>query len=159
MNRRTALRQLFILAGGVWMATSCDPRPNSPSIELRNIDLTRSDEDFLGQLVDAIIPTTDSPGGRELNLHLFVMKMLDDCASPEQQQQFLEGLALAEQVKDKGEDKQRAYLNDLPKEDTFYSFLKRRALQGYKNSAYVMKNKLIYELVPGRYNGAVKISV
>ena len=159
MNRRTALRQLFILAGGVWMATSCDPRPNSPSIELRNIDLSRSDEDFLGQLVDAIIPTTDSPGGRELNLHLFVMKMLDDCASPEQQQQFLEGLALAEQVKDKGEDKQRAYLNDLPKEDTFYSFLKRRALQGYKNSAYVMKNKLIYELVPGRYNGAVKISV
>ncbi|HIY77073.1 MAG TPA: gluconate 2-dehydrogenase subunit 3 family protein [Candidatus Sphingobacterium stercorigallinarum] len=159
MNRRTALRQLFILAGGVWMATSCDPRPNSPSIELRNIDLTRSDEEFLGQLVDAIIPTTDSPGGRELNLHLFVMKMLDDCASPEQQQQFLEGLALAEQVKDKGEDKQRAYLNDLPKEDTFYSFLKRRALQGYKNSAYVMKNKLIYELVPGRYNGAVKISV
>lgn len=159
MNRRTALRQLFILAGGVWMATSCDPRPNSPSIELRNIDLTRSDEEFLGQLVDAIIPTTDSPGGRELNLHLFVMKMLDDCASPEQQRQFLEGLALAEQVKDKGEDKQRAYLNDLPKEDTFYSFLKRRALQGYKNSAYVMKNKLIYELVPGRYNGAVKISV
>lgn len=159
MNRRTALRQLFILAGGVWMATSCDPRPNSPSIELRNIDLTRSDEEFLGQLVDAIIPTTDSPGGRELNLHLFVMKMLDDCASPEEQQQFLEGLALAEQVKDKGEDKQRAYLNDLPKEDTFYSFLKRRALQGYKNSAYVMKNKLIYELVPGRYNGAVKISV
>lgn len=159
MNRRTALRQLFILAGGVWMATSCDPRPNSPSIELRNIDLSRSDEDFLGQLVDAIIPTTDSPGGRELNLHLFVMKMLDDCASPEQQQQFLEGLVLAEQVKDKGGDQQRAYLNDLPKEDTFYSFLKRRTLQGYKNSAYVMKNKLIYELVPGRYNGAVKISV
>lgn len=41
----------------------------------------------------------------------------------------------------------------------FFKILKRRTVQGYLNSEYVMKNKLIYELVPGRYDGAVKVNV
>jgi hypothetical protein len=48
-------------------------------------------------------------------------------------------------------------LKALPQDDVFFNILKRRTIQGYKNSEYVMKNKLVYELVPGRYNGAFKI--
>lgn len=157
MNRRTALRQMFILAGGMWVATSCDFSSGSPSITLHSIDLDRSDEDLLAELVEAIIPTTDSPGARDLNLHLFVMKMLDDCTPPEEQKQFIEGLERAGRVQGDGLQKQQAYLTGLPEGDVFYAILKRRTIQGYKNSEYVMKNKLIYELVPGRYDGAVKI--
>jgi len=35
--------------------------------------------------------------------------------------------------------------------------VKRRVIQGYLNSEYIMKNKLKYELIPGRYLGAVKL--
>lgn len=157
MNRRTALKQFALLAGGMWISSSCDFRAEAPSIQLNQVKLNKSDEDLLAELVEALIPKTDSPGAKELNLHLFVMKMLDDCTSSEDQEAFLAGLKQAEKYKGKSADEIRAYLKSLPKDDVFFNILKSRCIQGYKNSEYVMKNKLIYELVPGRYNGALKI--
>lgn len=159
MNRRTAIKQLFVVAGGMMIATSCDFTSQSTTIALNHIKLKKSDEDFLAELTETLIPKTDTPGAKELNLHLFVMKMLDDCASPEDQKAFLAGLKAAEAVKGKGATDIQAYLKGLPAEDVFFQTLKRRTIQGYLNSEYVMKNKLIYELVPGRYNGAMKVKV
>ncbi|WP_099369986.1 gluconate 2-dehydrogenase subunit 3 family protein [Sphingobacterium sp. 1.A.5] len=157
MDRRTALKQMFIIAGGMMIATSCDFSSKATSIQLNNVKLDSDDELFLSELVETIIPKTDSSGGKDLNLHLFVMKMLDDCTSPEDQKKFLEGLKTAEKIKGKSAAEQIAYLKALPQDDVFFNILKRRTIQGYKNSEYVMKNKLVYELVPGRYNGAFKI--
>ncbi|MGG5903638.1 gluconate 2-dehydrogenase subunit 3 family protein [Sphingobacterium daejeonense] len=157
MDRRTALKQMFIIAGGMMIATSCDFSSKAPSIQLNNVKLDSDDELFLSELVETIIPKTDSSGGKDLNLHLFVMKMLDDCTSPDDQKKFLEGLKTAEKIKGKPAAEQIAYLKSLPQDDVFFNILKRRTIQGYKNSEYVMKNKLVYELVPGRYNGAFKI--
>ncbi|VTQ05003.1 gluconate 2-dehydrogenase subunit 3 family protein [Sphingobacterium daejeonense] len=157
MDRRTALKQMFIIAGGMMIATSCDFSSKAPSIQLNNVKLDSDDELFLFELVETIIPKTDSSGAKDLNLHLFVMKMLDDCTSPEDQKKFLEGLKTAEKIKGKSAAEQIAYLKALPQDDVFFNILKRRTIQGYKNSEYVMKNKLVYELVPGRYNGAFKI--
>jgi len=157
MNRRTAIRHLFIAAGGIMIATSCDLTGKKASIELSNIDVSRDDEDVLSNVVEAIIPKTDSPGAKELNLHLFVLKMVDDCHSEEDQQRFLEGLKKAKSLKGKSVDEVMDYVKNLPSDDAFLALVKRRTIQGYLNSEYVMKNKLVYELVPGRYNGAVKI--
>jgi len=159
MDRRTALKQMFIVAGGIMIATSCDFSSKAPTIQLNNVKLNLDDEQLLAELVEAIIPKTDSPGAKELNLHLFVMKMLDDCTSPEDQHKFTEGLKAASKLKGKTLEEQQAYLKALPGDDVFFKILKRRTIQGYKNSEYVMKNKLVYELVPGRYNGAAKIDV
>lgn len=157
MNRRTALKQLFIVAGGLVIASSCIGDGNGASIVLENIKLSASDEALIGDLVEAILPKTDSPGAKELNLHLFVMKMLDDCHGPEDQKAFIKGLKQAQQASLKTEAARLDYLSAL-KDDLFFDILKRRTLQGYLNSEYVMKNKLIYELVPGRYQGAVRIN-
>lgn len=160
MNRRNAIKQLFIVAGGIAIATSCDFSSNATSIKLNNVQLNKKDEDLIADLVEAIIPKTDSPGAKELNLHLFVMKMVDDCASPEDQKAFLDGLKKAKDLMGKPSNNIQTYFSNLPKEEEkFYAILKRRTIQGYKNSEYVMKNKLVYELVPGRYNGAYKINV
>ena len=139
------------------IATSCDLTGKKASIELSNIDVSRDDEDVLSNVVEAIIPKTDSPGAKELNLHLFVLKMVDDCHSEEDQQRFLEGLKKAKSLKGKSVDEVMDYVKNLPSDDAFLALVKRRTIQGYLNSEYVMKNKLVYELVPGRYNGAVKI--
>jgi len=158
MNRRNAIKQLFIVAGGIMIATSCDFTSRATSIQLNHIKLVRADEEFLSQLVEAIIPQSDSPGAKELNLHLFVMKMVDDCASPADQKLFLDGLKKAESVQGQSIEKLQAYLLSLSeKQDVFFKILKGRTIQGYRNSEYIMKNKLVYELVPGRYNGSVKI--
>ncbi|WP_185217696.1 gluconate 2-dehydrogenase subunit 3 family protein [Sphingobacterium mizutaii] len=157
MDRRTALKQMFIVAGGIMIATSCDFSSKAPTIQLNKVKLNLDDEQMLAELVEAIIPKTNSPGAKELNLHLFVMKMLDDCTSPEDQHKFTDGLKAASKLKGKTLEEQQAYLKALPEDDVFFKILKRRTVQGYKNSEYVMKNKLVYELVPGRYNGAAKI--
>ncbi len=148
---------MFIVAGGIMIATSCDFSSKAPTIQLNKVKLNLDDEQMLAELVEAIIPKTNSPGAKELNLHLFVMKMLDDCTSPEDQHKFTDGLKAASKLKGKTLEEQQAYLKALPEDDVFFKILKRRTVQGYKNSEYVMKNKLVYELVPGRYNGAAKI--
>ncbi len=158
MNRRTAIKQLFIVAGGLMITSSCNGAGDSASIELRYVKLSADDEALIGDLVEAIIPKTGSPGAKDLNLHLFVMKMLDDCHSPEDQEAFINGLEQVQKAGLKTEAERLAYLQTL-KEDVFFSILKKRTLQGYLNSEYVMKNKLVYELVPGRYDGAVKVIV
>jgi len=158
MKRREVIKQMFVMAGGLLIASSCDFSGKKASIALQNIDFSAEDEALLGRLVNVIIPENDSPGGKSLNLHLFVMKMLDDCASPEQQDSFLVGLKKCRKETGTDDAKTLSYLKDLPEDDQFAKILKARTLQGYLNSEYVMTNKLIYELVPGRYEGAVKIN-
>lgn len=159
INRRTAIRQLFVYAGGLMIATSCSTSGGSASIVLNNMVFSAKEEALIAALVGAIIPASDSPGGVELKLHLFVMKMLDDCHSEADQRAFKLGLEQVQAIPFEDQAKLLKYLEGLPQEDLFLQVLKRRTIQGYLNSAYVMQNKLIYELVPGRYDGAVKVKV
>jgi len=157
MNRRNAIRQLFVVAGGMAIAASCSGDRTKASIALRNVRFSAKDERLLEQLAEAVIPETDSPGAAALNLHLFVMKMVDDCHGEEDQALFVKGLADAKRIRGKSPEETLAYLQNLPPGDPFLGILKRRTIQGYLNSEYVMKNKLIYELAPGRYDGAAKV--
>jgi hypothetical protein len=163
MNRRTLVKQLFIIAGGIALLPSCLREQGGASIVLQNIKLTAADEDFLAKLSEILIPKTDSPGGRELNLHLFVMKMVDDCESPEKQQVFVKGMqVLQDQYESHTPEQILSAITVLEKEKegdeaAFFKIFKSRAIQGYLNSEYVMKNKLIYKLIPGPYQAAVKL--
>jgi hypothetical protein len=129
---------------------------------LNKLKLSAEDEKFLGDLVDILIPKSDTPGGRELNLHLFVIKMVDDCESPENQEKFVSGFnKLRKQLNltnGKETENTLANLKDKTDEKTFFEIFKSRAIQGYMSSEYVMKNKVIYKLIPGPYKGAVKIN-
>ncbi|MCS4225056.1 gluconate 2-dehydrogenase subunit 3 family protein [Sphingobacterium sp. BIGb0165] len=161
MNRRTAIKQFFIIAGGLTILSSC-LNDGSASIVLNKLKLSAEDEQFLAELVDVLIPKTDTPGGKDLNLHLFVIKMVDDCESPENQEKFIAGFnKLRKQLNlanGKETENTLANLADKTDEKTFFEIFKSRAIQGYMNSEYVMKNKVIYKLIPGPYNGAVKIN-
>jgi len=161
MNRRTAIKQFFIIAGGLTILSSC-LNDGGASIVLNKLKLSAEDEKFLGDLVDVLIPKSDTPGGRELNLHLFVIKMVDDCESPENQEKFVSGFnKLRKQLNltnGKETENTLANLKDKTDEKIFFEIFKSRAIQGYMSSEYVMKNKVIYKLIPGPYKGAVKIN-
>jgi len=161
MNRRTAIKQFFIIAGGLTILSSC-LNDGGASIVLNKLKLSAEDEQFLADLVDVLIPKTDTPGGKDLNLHLFVIKMVDDCESPENQEKFVSGFnKLRKQLNlanGKETENKLANLTDKTDEKIFFEIFKSHAIQGYMNSEYVMKNKVIYKLIPGPYNGAVKIN-
>lgn len=167
MNRRAALRTLLYIAGGTLVLPACFRESGKASIDLTNLSITESDEQLLAELTETLIPATDTPGGKELLLHLFVLKMVDDCHTPEEQEQFTKGLSafsswsrkeLGAEFTVADADRRTALLSkidDNADEDLkqFFSTTKRRAIQGYLNSQYVMTNLVKYELIPGRYNG------
>jgi hypothetical protein len=169
MERRFAIKQILIMAGGLALLPSCLRESGKSSIALKNLDINLDQENLMAEIAETIIPKTNTPGAKELNLHLFVLKMLDDCYDEKEQALFLKGL---EQFQDKSEkrfsksfmklsvpDRQKLLLeieNDKqasPELAKFYEIMKGRTVGGYLNSKYVMTNLIKWELVPGRYNG------
>ncbi len=171
INRRTALRRLLYIAGGTLLLPACYRQSGKETIELTHLVIDEEQENLLAELVEAIIPLSDTPGGKALLLHLFVLKMVDDCHKPEDQADFTAGLAsfsACSRVK-MGQDFMKltadqrivflGSMEDIVDEQIkrFYAITKRRTIQGYMNSKYVMTDLKKYELIPGRYNGYVKI--
>jgi hypothetical protein len=158
MERRTAIKNLFIIAGGIAILKSCTPGKNKASIELKKIDVSADQEALLAEFVEVLIPETTTPGAKSLGLHLFVLKMVDDCHDAEDQKKFMAGLtALNQQSFQKAAADERKKIVETIRTSSdapgFFDIVRRRTLQGYMNSKYVMTELIPYELVPSRYNG------
>lgn len=168
MQRRTALKQLLIVAGGVTVLPACMQATTGASIPLNHIKINSDDEKRLAEISETIIPKTAIPGAKDVYAHLFILKMVDDCYEPEKQEQFVTGLKNIDGLSKKrysssfvnSTPAQRegllAQLEKTKKGDAFYDFYqmtKALTIQGFLQSKYVLTNVLKYELVPGRYNG------
>ncbi|MCC6289950.1 MAG: gluconate 2-dehydrogenase subunit 3 family protein [Chitinophagaceae bacterium] len=169
MKRRSAVKSLMIIAGGIAIMPSCSNDPGKASIELKKINITADQEALLSEIAETIISVKDIPGAKNLNLHLFTMKMVDDCHNEEEQKVFIIGLNNVDKAAEtkygnsfaKCDARQRtALLTAISKEEEalkdiapFLKIAKRRIIQGFMNSKYVMTDLKKYELVPGRYNG------
>jgi len=90
MNRRIAIRNLVLLSAGAALLDACG---NKEALVQNNISLTASEQDLLSELTESIIPkTADFVGAKDLKTADFTLLMVDDCASPEEQTSFLEGM-------------------------------------------------------------------
>ncbi|HEX6891328.1 MAG TPA: gluconate 2-dehydrogenase subunit 3 family protein, partial [Chryseolinea sp.] len=98
MKRRIALKQLGFITAGAMILPSCVQQVKQATIPLRNIIVNGDQEALLAEIAEAIIPATDIPGAKALNIHHFVLKMVDDCQDKESQQQFTSGLSLVEKA-------------------------------------------------------------
>lgn len=169
MKRRSAIKNLMIFAGGIYLLPSCSGNGKS-SIELKNLDILVGEEALLGEVAETMIPkTADAPGAKDLNLHLFTLKMVDDCHNAEDQKAFKTGLASLNKISLEKNGKPFNQLDTIARihfiestlEDTtsdpalrtFFEITKKRVIQGFTNSKYVMTDMKQYEMVPGRYNG------
>jgi len=169
MKRRLVIKNLLIIAGGIAILPSCSEKPGTASIQLVNLDVNADQENLLAEIAETIIPHTNGPGAKDLKLHLFVLKMVDDCHSAEDQERFIHGLnninkfaqtKLNRSFQDASVAQRAQLLQTIENaKDTdqnirsFYSITKNRTIQGFLNSKYVMTDLKQYELVPGRYNG------
>jgi len=158
MERRVAIKQVLIFAGGMALLPSLMKAAGQVSINLKNLNVNADDEKLLAEIAEIIIPKTGTPGAKDLGLHLFVLKMVDDCYEKSVQQKFLSGLktfegldqaALKQAVADANSGKS----NVSEDARAFYRLMKQQTINGYMNSKYVMTNLVVWELIPGRYNG------
>ena len=173
MQRRTVLKNLLLLAGGTALLPSCLHSDKKISIPLHHLSVSADQESLLAAITEAIIPKTDTPGAKELGIHQFVLVMMDDCATKEEQQKFLKGLSEVNNLAKKEYDndftactaeQQTSLLARIDKKELkgdvnfFLDKTKRLTIQGYLKSKYVMSNLLRYELVPGRFHGSVPVT-
>ena len=173
VTRRSAVKQLLIISGGVVIFPSCIHHEDKTSIPLKNVDLNASHEKLMAEIADTIIPKTDTPGAKELSTHIYTLKMLDDCTDKEKQQAFVKGLNEINDISKKkfnnkfidcSVSQREGILNDIETNknyskdvQSFYGLMKHFTIQGYMTSKYVGTKLVVYELVPGRFHGTFPI--
>jgi hypothetical protein len=180
MQRRTAVKQLLIMTTGALLIPSCVREAKKISIPLDHLKLTQDHETLMASITETLLPTSDTPGAKELKLHEFILRMIDDCYSPDEQKEFQAGLEAfdkyAESTAEKSfnemsADERKSFLLQLEgkrenessvKDDEkailqFYSRTKGLAIRGYMNSEPVMTKYTYYQMVPGRFEGCVEI--
>jgi hypothetical protein len=171
INRRTAIRQLAFISAGAALLPSCFHEKTGNGISLGHFKTDASQQELLEELTTSLIPTTDTPGAKEVSAHLFVWKMLDDCATPDDQGKFLKGMqqfdAAAKttggrpfvRLDTAGREALLAAIEakKIPDADLnfFYSTTKRLTILAYSSSQYFLTKVQVYELVPGRWHGCV----
>jgi hypothetical protein len=175
MNRRTAIRNVVIISAGAAILPSCH-NADKISLELKHLSITGSQEKLLAALSETIIPSTpDFIGAKDLKSHEFLLIMVDDCSSPEDQKKFTGGLAAFEDLCKKKWDRafenctsqQRDQLvSDIEQKKNipetvagFYGTVKAHTLQCFTTSREYMTEIRKYKLVPGPvYKGCVPVS-
>jgi hypothetical protein len=168
MQRRSAVKYLFVIAAGSAILPSCLHKAEKPSIALRHLHITQEQEKTLREIAGTIIPSGTAPGAKDTYAHLFVLRMVDDCYDAQRQQSFLTGLRQVDKLARHGygssftkcDDSQRNQImkqleeKNAPKEAIeFYKMMKELTIKGYLTSKPVLGEIFRYELVPGRYNG------
>jgi hypothetical protein len=167
-HRRDTIRQLFLLSMGTALIPSCMQDRAKSTLLLKQLRITADQEAMLADLSETILPKTDTPGAREISAHLFALKMIDDCRSPEEQAAFMQGMqafdsGIGRDFSRKPAAGRLQVLEQLEKMDkestdpalTFYRTMKRLSIQAYTSSQYYLTKVQVYELVPGRYIGCV----
>ena len=92
MDRRTVIKNLALIIGGAALLPACSQDKAKSKVALKNIDISADQEQLIGEVAETFIPKTTTPGAKYLQLHLFVLKMVDDCYKKEDQQAFVTGI-------------------------------------------------------------------
>ncbi len=93
MNRREALQRVAFIMGGAVIGANLflEGCSRSASKDVEAL-FTKESTDFLGDLAEAILPKTSTPGAKEAGVGDFIPVMIRDCYNEAHQKAFLEGI-------------------------------------------------------------------
>ncbi len=163
---------MALVAAGLLVLPGCDTSGwKETAVQATDPLLSAKQEDLLAEIVETLIPTTDTPGAKELKVHAYVHKMVADCFEEDAQQALVKGLNQVEKLSDKKYNKafaaasmeeRTAILEQMSQTEgtdqkEFFGLVKGLTIQGYMTSEYMMTNITKYEMVPGRYLGCVPV--
>lgn len=163
MERRLLIKQLIFISGGTILLPSCLQSYNR-DLYYKNFTLTFVQMDLIAHLAEVVLPLDKVAQKAEEKLHLFVIKMIDECTEPKKRNLFLLGLKelqgiMGEKYTGKKLDynqyeevivklERNQFAGNIPE---FYKSFKHELINGYMNSKYYMTKIIKYELIPGRY--------
>lgn len=176
MERRELLKKIALLTGAVvvggeFLLTGCKNNTAGP-LSFSSTQLTLLDE-----IVETIIPTTDTPGAKAAQVGKFMEIMVADCYTVEEQKVFTEGLMAIDPYSRKiaakdfmgatpeerisiltSLEKEAKQYNQKKKEGApvhYYTMMKQLTLWGFFTSETGMTETLRHNPVPGKFQGDV----
>lgn len=170
MNRRIALKNIAFSAAGLMLLAGCDGAWTGRTPEIGEGFLSARQNSLLAEIAETIIPATDTPGAKALELHTFIQKMVADCYEPAVQHNLKQGLEQVEKLAASSyqtsfaqlplpeREKVLLQLESVAGEQSFLPLVKELTIRGYMTAQYVMTSITKYEMVPGRYLGCVTLS-
>jgi hypothetical protein len=180
MNRRKAIGGILGITGiGLASFTGFNMFYGPLNVDRGQLQLY---DNLLAELVEVIIPATETPGAKEAEVQAYIISFMESCSSNKEYYNFLNGL----------EDVQETCLNDferrfeecslaqkttvlenldenvdansiLSKIDnkirgrSFFTILKSLTVEGYCTSREGATQLLAYQPVPGRYKAITTI--
>lgn len=134
--------------------------------------LSLPDDALLGDIVETFIPETTTPGARSLQVHQFVLRMVNDCYDSAAQTRLQQGLLLTENVAQQTYAKAFAACDMNQRQDVlsklsastdpagkpFIDLVKSLTIRGYMNSEYYLVSVEKFNMAPGFYHGCVPVS-
>lgn len=174
MHRRIWIKQIILSGGAILFVPCCTNDKGAVSVALNNISITSKEEMLLAEVSEAIIPETNTPGAKALNIHQFVLKMIDDCYDKPEQERIIGGLQKLNTYSRKSagsdfsqlnQDKKLSLLREVGSGESFdmdikffLSQTRKWVIKGYDTSEYVLIKLVPYQLVPGHFNGCVRVN-
>ena len=97
MKRRSAIKNVSMALGGLVSLPTWASGWTSQSIGQFS-NLATNDEALLAEIVETIIPETNTPGAKSLKVHQFAMRMINDCYGEVAQNTIKQGLVLINEL-------------------------------------------------------------
>jgi hypothetical protein len=168
MERRTVIKNISLGLGSLVHLPTWAAQWNH---DLFDKTTSFKHEKLLAELVETLIPTTDTLGAKGLGVHQFIQKMMTDCYDKQAQTDFEQILSSINPLSintfgkhfAEGDAKQRIeFLQSLAQSkekniQKFYYTLRNLTIQGYTQSEYYMTRFTDYEMAPARFHGCVPI--
>lgn len=182
MNRRDSLKGLGMMVGGnllaadamaVFLQIAAPIKAGKSQWQPRLLSARQAA--LLAELVEVIIPKTDTPGAKEALTHVFVDLYVNDCYAKPQQEIFLKGLDDVETLSQKQwrrfflelsaterlsllkQLEKESFDNQVAVEQSFIRMLKNLTLMGFFTSQPGATKTATYERSPGPFAGCTEL--
>ena len=168
MKRRQAVSTIAVILGGSMVGsqlflTGCKQTEKKANIT----DFSPEQVALLDEVGETIIPTTNTPGAKAAGVEKFIVRVVKDCYTKDEQKVFYDGLAKLD-----GDSKTKfgkgfadldtAQKNEMVKQTTvdnkpFFLKMKELTVTGYFTSEIGATKALEYLPIPGRFEGCVPL--
>ena len=162
MNRRESLVALSTLAGHALFSHVLDGVALASAALAQHSDgwrpaiVSERQGRILAEVVDTIIPETETPGAKTARVHVFVDLMLAHCVTPPEREAVLKALdALGDDFLGENARERRTRLTRV--DDKVLGLIRELTILGYFTSEVGATRALAYDASPGDYRGCIPL--
>jgi hypothetical protein len=171
MKRRQIVKGMAATLGGMLVLPAWAEAWTPGALSIHPTQLSSLEETLLAEIVESIIPKTDTLGAKDLEVHRFINVILADCYDQKSRDIFAKGLQSVAQMSQKSHA--QSFLNISPEQrlavlskmaesedldmKSFARMVKNLTIRGYLSSEFVMTKLKGYQMAPGFYDGCVPV--